>query len=454
MRTSPAPLALLALPCAAALPIAPTNAQQFFGLGDLDGGAYESRATAISADGSTIVGFSHAADGIEAFRWTQSEGMVGLGDLFGGIHESVAQAVNTDGTAIVGYSESGNGTEAFWWTPGLGMFPIGDIPGGDFASAAFDVSADGEVVVGFCTPPIDPSAPIPVLFVESEAFRWTFNGGIERLGDFPAPTGGPILDSVANGVNDAGDVVVGYGYDQLLGQQACQWVVGPTLIGLGGIPSNALDISADGSVIVGVGNFGGTPEAFRITPFGSHSLGRLPSAGSGNTEFAVPKGLCASGNVVVGEQLKPGLSEAFIWTISDGIRSLEDVLNNDHGIDTTGWTLMSADGVSGGGRLITGWGINPQGFTEAFAAFLPLCRADTTTTNANPGDINHGVPDCTINGADLSYFVEQWLDEALPISDVTTTGANPGDPGYGVPDGTVNGADISWFVEAWLDGCD
>ena len=39
------------------------------------------------------------------------------------------------------------------------------------------------------------------------------------------------------------------------------------------------------------------------------------------------------------------------------------------------------------------------------------------------------------------------------MADVTTTNTNPGDAGYGQPDGTVNGADLSFFVENWLAGC-
>ena len=37
------------------------------------------------------------------------------------------------------------------------------------------------------------------------------------------------------------------------------------------------------------------------------------------------------------------------------------------------------------------------------------------------------------------------------VSDLTTSGTNPGDAGYGVPDGEVNGADLSFFVENWRE---
>jgi len=84
---------------------------------------------------------------------------------------------------------------------------------------------------------------------------------------------------------------------------------------------------------------------------------------------------------------------------------------------------------------------------------LVACGPDVTTTNANPGDIGYGAPDGAVNGADLSYFVEQWLGGNALVADVTTTNENPGDALYGVPDGGVNGSDLSFFVELWLGGC-
>ena len=52
-------------------------------LGDLPGGAFMSRATAVSADGTTVVGYStstalNPAGGDEAFRWKDGQ-MIGLG---------------------------------------------------------------------------------------------------------------------------------------------------------------------------------------------------------------------------------------------------------------------------------------------------------------------------------------------------------------------------------------
>jgi uncharacterized membrane protein len=101
----------------------------------------QSFSYAISADGSTVVGSSassvHENRGSQAFRWTQGEGMQPLGILTGEF-DSTATAVSVDGSVIVGTS----GLNAFRWTDdGGGMQSIGE-----FLPTA--VSADGKIVVG------------------------------------------------------------------------------------------------------------------------------------------------------------------------------------------------------------------------------------------------------------------------------------------------------------------
>ncbi len=76
------------------------------------------------------------------------------------------------------------------------------------------------------------------------------------------------------------------------------------------------------------------------------------------------------------------------------------------------------------------------------------CPGDTTTTGGGAP----GVPDGSVDLADLLYFVNAWdadLGNPTPnpgtIADVTTTGgANPG-----VPDGDVDLSDLLYFVNEW-----
>src|SRR5262245_51102467 len=81
----------------------------FMGLGDLAGGAVESTATAVSADGKVVVGYSKSSGlipsgGDEAFRWEKSGQMIGLGALQSepNFRFSRATGVNGDGSIVIG----------------------------------------------------------------------------------------------------------------------------------------------------------------------------------------------------------------------------------------------------------------------------------------------------------------------------------------------------------------
>lgn len=84
-------------------------------LGDLPGGATFGSSSAVSDDGSIIVGLGTSASGPEAFRWTMAEGMTGLGDLDGGAFDSVANEISPDGSIIVGRATDAVGAQAVLW---------------------------------------------------------------------------------------------------------------------------------------------------------------------------------------------------------------------------------------------------------------------------------------------------------------------------------------------------
>jgi probable HAF family extracellular repeat protein len=90
-------------------------------------------ADAVSADGKVVLGARRVAGGTEAFRWTAPTGIVGLGDLPGGALHSVPTAVSSDGSAVVGWGHWGSNLqtdiEAFHWTQSTGMVGLGDIAG-------------------------------------------------------------------------------------------------------------------------------------------------------------------------------------------------------------------------------------------------------------------------------------------------------------------------------------
>ena len=106
--------------------IHPGYGATFQGLGDLGGRDFDSRAYAISADGSVVVGRSSSASTMstEAFRWTSDGGIVGLGFLEGAGFDSRAYAISADGSVVVGesFSSSASGsTSPRCSSPGASM---------------------------------------------------------------------------------------------------------------------------------------------------------------------------------------------------------------------------------------------------------------------------------------------------------------------------------------------
>lgn len=342
---------------AATLPLY-AAAGSFTGIGDLPGGYQDSVALALSADGRVAVGRSESVNGAEAFRWSVGSGMVGLGDLPGADFFSEARGVSADGSVIVGTGRSDIGDEPFRWTSegglvGLGDFPDANCPG--CQRAANGVSADGSVVVGYATG----------LF-NFEAFRWTAEAGMVRLGTF-----GDNVQTLAEAVSADGSVVVGR-----TNTEGFRWTAADGMVGLGDLGgdlpfpvSETYGISADGSVIVGGARDGaGQDQAFRWTAgSGMEGIGILPGE-----PFTAAGDASADGSVVVGiaRGFFTGRDSAFIWTRDGGMRSVKTVLETDHGLDLSGWTLLAATAVSDDGLTIAGYGINPDSVQEAWVATL------------------------------------------------------------------------------------
>jgi len=72
----------------------------------------------------------------------------GLSNLVGRDFRSEARGVSGDGSTVVGRSSSSSETEAFRWTSEGGIVGLGDLAGGIFLSVANGVSGDGSTVVG------------------------------------------------------------------------------------------------------------------------------------------------------------------------------------------------------------------------------------------------------------------------------------------------------------------
>lgn len=309
-----------------------------------------SQAHAVSADGSVVVGQSQTGLTSAAFRWTASGGMECLGSPG---EWSIAIGVSGDGSVVVGAFSSTSYPwihEACRWTTSGEMEALGFLPGLD-RSAAWRASYDGSVVVGEC-----------VSNGDGEGFYWT-----PALGMRPLVRAEDWRGVGPRGVSADGSVIVGEGVRGTVDegvQEAFLWTASGGFKGLGGLPdsdrfgSGAFAVSADGEVIVGWAYSGPHIEAFRWTSStGMEGLGFLP----GET-VSMAHGVSADGSVVVGDH--------FIWDEVNGMRDLKEVLENDYGLDLTGWWALEAFSISADGSTIVGAGLNPDLEWEAWVAVL------------------------------------------------------------------------------------
>lgn len=200
-----------------------TQSGGMVGIGAL-AGKTQSSASDVSADGSVVVGYStsgvHNVVGgdYQAFRWTQSGGMTGLGFLSGGTVSS-ATAVSADGTVIVGFGDSSGGYQSFRWTETGGMVGLGNLP--NASGNAVAVSGDGSVIVG------DYDAYDPDTDTDyNGVFIWDQLHGMRDLrqvlvNDYGmgAALAGWSLDEVA-GISDDGLSITGFDFNTQQG-----WVV-------------------------------------------------------------------------------------------------------------------------------------------------------------------------------------------------------------------------------------
>jgi uncharacterized membrane protein len=225
-------------------------------------------AEAISADGFTaaggVGGYPPIPNAGQPMRWTAVRGLEGLGYLPGadaaGPRNQFARAYNVsaDGSTVVGTSASlyrdsilcPSGCfleQAFLWTETMGMQPLG--PG-----EAHFVSWDGNVVAGI-------GGQLGPAFV-NRTFRWTPETGTVIL-DLPSGR----RASVAQAMSGDGSIIVGY-LDDDVNQASFIWdaehgmrvwqEVLATEYGLGDALAgwrilSALEMSADGNVILGIG---------------------------------------------------------------------------------------------------------------------------------------------------------------------------------------------------------
>ena len=168
-----------------------------------------SRASAISGNGNTIVGFSEDPIGgyRRPVRWVS-----GKTDLFAGLHAAgEAAGVSYDGSKIVGQDANTKGSYAFYYTQQRGLVHLGTVSGVASDTSFANAVANNGMTVGWSGP-----------FGSSEAFVWSPNFKIRSLTKYLKSRGakipGNIFLTTAISISADGSTIVGVWQDAKFNQ--------------------------------------------------------------------------------------------------------------------------------------------------------------------------------------------------------------------------------------------
>lgn len=336
------------------------DSARFDAIGDLPGGTVFGSARGVSADGSIVVGFSNSGSGNTGFIWTEAGGLQPLATFPGATDHRVSD-ISADGSKIVGWAivstPGSGGMRALAWSGGgVSALPSFEVspPVGEFMVAQ-GISADGSLIAGYGSNASN----------QYEGALWA-GSGVIHLGFLPGGDSSP-----ANDVSPDGSVIVGRDrlYYSPTQPYSVAWMsVGggpPQSLGTNGnYESGATAVSTNGEVVVGYLTeqyLTGPVRAARWTPSGGW---QVLEGTSGNS---LPEDVTPDGTVIVGSMG----GNAFIWTEAHGAKDIKDLLETEHGLDLTGWTLTRAVAVSDSGFVVVGEGVHDGG-TKAWRAVVPM----------------------------------------------------------------------------------
>jgi uncharacterized membrane protein len=304
----------------------------------------------ISADASVVTGAPDCCTTTGAARWTRDRGTEDLGSLARGA------AVSADGSVIVGEVVTEIDRLPAHWTFENGVTELGAVSGQPY-HLIIGASADASIVYGL-----------------SEAFRATGSGvtfynmnlgGPNALWRWTADTGVTVLEQ---GTAER-DFLVPFGSDGCCSSHAQRRVV-----------------STDGTVVVGNleptrhGDFG---KIFRWTETSGVEL--LP-LNTDYTEFRY-RSMTPDGKWIAGQASAPldpndPPTAPWLWSEETGLLDMMSLFRAQGlGPNIAGWQLgpraisFFADGIA-----IAGNSINPDGFQEAWVAYLdPIVIPEPTS---------------------------------------------------------------------------
>lgn len=322
------------------------------------------QATAVSSDGSVIVGNG----GGHPVRYA-SGAAVSLG-LATGVTSATAMAVSADGTTVSGLASISGTNYVYRWTGANGMqvlaFPAGIVSALSFGG----MSSDGQVCV----------ANVEYTSGYSHVCRWDGTGTPALL---EQPSEDPYASAAA--VSADGSIVAG----SITGatESACIWSgTSLTILPTPGNGGSAVadSISADGSKVVGY------DDTLAQAVLWSDTAPQVIGA------FSSPR-ISADGQSVIGSLVEADRRDVAIWDATNGLRSLSDLLGEQPVIPALGPDQQAlAVGVTdtNGTLFIAGRANCPDttgktGFNDGWLATVPAGPAPDpfagTLLDASPG---------------------------------------------------------------------
>ena len=339
---------------AAGLLAAPLSSQVYV---DLPLGSW---ANDVTPDGKTVLG---TWPGGRGFIWNWQDDpaptIVDNGDIV---------AVSDDGTVVAGnaFDASVGTTVASIWTAATGWQSLDWLPGapcGTSYSTAYDISGDGTTVVG-----------LGWAGCGARGFRWTQATGMQEL------------QNLGNGTNRcsaiSGDGSTMGGFAQgSFSRTPAYWdaTTAGFMIDFNGL-GEVYGFNEDGSVSVGTYDFGGNHYGAYVR---DEASGAMTNLGSLNNNWGGnATDISEDGSVVVGYDVNGLSRQAWIWTSSDGIRSVNQrVLDAGLGDIDSAFVCRA---VSDDGNVVVGGGLDGGGGPFGFGGFI-FAMSDPTLYSVGGG---------------------------------------------------------------------
>lgn len=319
-------------------------------------GNSRSAATAVSADGRTIVGTSWNVPNIlRPTMWSgQDWTPVNLGNPTGHNRPRPTD-VSDSGNAVIGFTDDPR--SPFRWTPETGSQVL---PTDSNVAMASAVSPDGSFTVG-----LDVSRSRPI--------RWN---GLNNPIDLPLPQGANV--GRATIVSAAGNTLGTVGGQS--GTSFARWTApnsDPEILATfpRGSAIAPFAASTDESILAGMSS----PDIFTLetNPWRwsqSEGVEYLPVLDG--TDSANVIGMSGDGSVILLSCFdSTDVTEFFdaVWT-PEGLQTVESYLTA-FGVNLDGWTEFDCNDISRDGMTFVGSGVDPQGMVRGWVATIPAPSA-------------------------------------------------------------------------------